>query len=139
MERNIMLIIFLLFIRLGVSSQVTIGLDEEPVEGALLQLKNQIVNADGTNSDKGLLLPRVALDPAGSATGTEAQKLISSLKTVLPAGTSVNVTQHAGLMVYNMATQTVVSGAPFAETKICPGVYIWDGTQWVRTMKKECQ
>lgn len=140
MVKKSILITLLLLTSLIASSQVTIGLEEVPAEGALLQLKNQSITAQNANSTKGLLLPRVNFDPVGSATGTTAQKLVVSLKLVLPSGTVVDETTHVGLMVYNVVTQTVSStNAPFAETKICPGVYVWNGTQWVRTMFKECQ
>lgn len=139
MEKKLIIIAILLLTSIMASSQITIGLDEEPMEGALLQLKNKTVTGQDTNSTKGLLLPRVELDPAGSTTGTVADKLVSSLKLVFPVGTVINADYHTGLMVYNMSTLSVTGGAPFAETKICPGVYVWDGSKWGRLMSKECQ
>ncbi|MDH6354171.1 hypothetical protein M2132_000493 [Dysgonomonas sp. PH5-45] len=122
------------------TAQVTVGLDEAPAGGALLQLKDKVVNGADPNSTRGLLLPRVGLDPVGSVTGTTTDKLVSSLKLTLPPATTVTAEQHVGLMIYNTITQTVTNAnAPFAETKICPGVYVWDGSKWVRTMFKECQ
>jgi len=138
MKKKLIILSLFLCISLIATSQITIGIDEEPLEGALLQLKSITVTGNNPNSTKGLLLPRVELDPVASVSGTMAQKLVASLKLILPSGASVDAEQHTGLMVYNIADLTVTTGAPFAETKICPGVYVWDGTQWIRTMLKEC-
>jgi len=124
---------------LNMNAQVTIGSDQPAVKGALLQLKTQEVAGDNPNSKQGLMLPRVELDAVGSASGSIEQKLISSLKITLPPGTIIDAPQHTGLTVYNISDSPVTSGTPFAETKICPGVYVWDGSRWQRAMKDECQ
>ncbi|MFT4222892.1 hypothetical protein [Dysgonomonas sp.] len=138
--KNVLLITLLLFTSLNALSQVTIGLDEKPAEGTLLQLKNKNVTGQTANSTKGLLLPRVELDPDKSATGNNlAEKLVKSLQITLPPGTIIDTQLHTGLTVYNTASGTIADGAPFAGEKICPGVYIWDGAEWVRYMFKDCQ
>jgi hypothetical protein len=63
---------------------------------------------DITNSSKGLLLPRVALNATNIATPVTA-----------PA---------TSLVVYNTAT------AGSGITAVTPGFYYWDGTQWVRLL-----
>jgi len=137
--KKTMLIGSLLLISLVASSQVTIGLGEEPEEGALLQLKSKNVPGREANSTKGLLLPRVELDASGSADGHDiAAQLVQSLQITLPSGRTIDAEQHTGLMIYNISEQPVTKGAPFADDKICPGVYVWDGTQWKRVMYKEC-
>lgn len=123
-------------------SQVTIGMDEQPLEGALLQLKTISVTDGSANATQGLLLPRVSFDLTNSATGTAEERLGNSLR--LPSSadlTTGDAQKHTGLMVYNTnpATGSLnTTNDLFAETKICPGVYIWDGEKWNRTMFKEC-
>lgn len=52
---------------LHMQAQVTIGLTEAPIEGALLQLKNIDNVTDGSaNATKGLLPPRVSLKSPSS-------------------------------------------------------------------------
>lgn len=121
------------------AAQVTIGIEEAPVSGSLLQLKDKNVTDGKANATKGLLLPRVELDAVNSVSGTIAQKLLNTLKLTLPSGITFNAEQHTGLMVYNINTQTVASGAPFSENKVCPGVYVWNGSSWNRLMAKECE
>ncbi len=71
---------FFLFFSLATKAQVTIGSENDPAEGALLDLKQ---NADGS-STKGLMYPRVAL----------------TSKTALTPMTGTP-SAHAGLVVYN--------------------------------------
>lgn len=96
-------------------SQVTIGLQSPPIEGALLDLKqyNDLeANAGGRNADKGLLLPRVELSSlitlSDIATGEQEQEL-----------------QYTGLTVYN----------PLAINEACliipSGIYYWGGEKWL--------
>lgn len=138
--KHIILIMLFFVISLKVWSQVTIGLDEKPAEGTLLQLKSKNATGQNVNSTKGLLLPRVELDPGGSANGNNlAEKLVKSLQITLPPETRIDAELHTGLTVYNTASGSITEGAPFAEEKICPGVYIWDGAEWVRYMFNTCQ
>lgn len=120
------LLIILINWNLSLFSQVTIGTEEKPVEGALLQLKT-IQNAIGTtpNADKGLLMPRVNLsdkyelfpmllaDPTNSESGrnTEYRNNKDSLDKV-----------HTGLLVYN-TIENYKKG-------LCPGMNVWDGKMW---------
>ncbi len=101
---------------LSLTAQVTIGQGEEPVNGALLQLKDKAnVNGKNANATKGLGMPRVELTSE------------TDLFPMYPDNasyTSVKATvdpQHTGLMVYNLS-----STAPFSE-----GVYVWNGTKWL--------
>lgn len=96
--------IFLLLFHTTVDAQVTIGSTNPPSQGALLDLK---MNDDGT-STKGLLLPRITLvdketmDPVFTTADSELKK------------------QHIGLIVYHVGGNN-----------IDPGVYTWDGEQWL--------
>lgn len=107
-------IIYLAFFLLGVCSivdaQVTIGLNSDPAEGAILQLKNKTATVDGgVNADKGLLLPRVAL-------------VAPDLLTIVENPTDADKLNHRGSVVYNM---TVDQDAGLDE-----GIYKWDGEKW---------
>jgi uncharacterized protein (TIGR02145 family) len=94
--RNIIYSVLALLIgSVNITAQVTIGSDQPPRAGAGLDLRS---------SDKGLLLPNVALsDPA-----TAFQ---------LDGGASTTAT---GMVVYN--TSAELDG---------PGVYVWDGSRWI--------
>ncbi|WP_029906766.1 hypothetical protein [Prevotella sp. 10(H)] len=139
MKIKVTFCILVLFFAPRLFAQVTIGLDESPSKGALLQLKSESVTNGGANAKAGLLLPRVELDPTNSNSGTDASKLVASLKLTLPLGTPFDAADHAGLMVYNITTKAVTSNAPFSQNKICPGVYIWNGSLWERMMSTECK
>ncbi len=92
--------------------QVTIGVGEEPVAGALLQLKD-IPNITGgfANSTKGMILPRVNL--------TNLDKLYPMFPAVYDA---MENDKHIGLTVYNIH-EDACAGIP-------KGVFVWDGSQW---------
>lgn len=100
-----------------IKSQITIGSSEKPLEGSLLQLQ-EFANSsvDGKNSNKGLLLPRVALTPSADLASTLGA----------PSGT-YNHSDHAGLTVYNLSDNS----------QFCKGVYLWTGENWERIPKKE--
>ncbi len=108
-----MLFIFHLWTSGELSAQVTIGSGIEPNQGALLDLKEKDPvdpTIDNSTANKGLGLPRVNL---------------TSLTTLSDISEAVGKeVQHTGLMVYNI--NTVVA------SNISPGIYIWDGTQWVK-------
>jgi len=124
---NIRLIIFLstlFFIQNGYT-QVTIGSDEKPVEGALLQLKNTArkINEEA-NSTKGLGLPRVNLTSIDNlfpmfakADGTPNEyyntKALKDKQDEL----------HTGLILYN--TNSCLTNYGKEE-----GIYVWDGIKW---------
>lgn len=108
----------------GVSAQVTVGNDEDPVSGSLLQIKEtKGVADDAANSSKGLSLPRVHLsnmtnlypmflaDPSNPTSGSN---------TDYTANKATLDKTHTGLTVYNTNNT-----APFNQ-----GVYTWKGTTW---------
>lgn len=82
----------------NIDAQVTIGNNTTPDANAILDLQS--------NSNKGLLLPRVALVATNNASPMSAHT--------------------AGMTVYNTAT----SGSN--EYYVSPGFYYNDGTKWVR-------
>ncbi|WP_165042956.1 FISUMP domain-containing protein [Dysgonomonas sp. ZJ709] len=90
------------------NAQVTIGIGQEPMKGALLDLKN---NTDGSSS-KGLLMPRVAL--------TNLSDIRVDISGVLIGGE----TDHIGLVVYNV-NEDFCSTIP-----IHKGIYVWYGDAW---------
>ncbi|NDV78774.1 hypothetical protein [Dysgonomonas sp. 511] len=104
----------------GIKSQVTVGVGEKPADGAILQIKEKDNTPVGVNSVRGLLMPRVKLL---SETGADMSK------TMLGAGADWVTLAHSGLWVYN--THTVDN------TDICPGLYHWEGSKWVR-MHESC-
>jgi len=86
---------------INLNAQVTIGSNTTPNANAVLDL------ISGTN--KGLLMPRVALIATNNASPTSAHT--------------------AGLTVYNTAVSPVET--PF-EYYVSPGLYYNDGTKWIR-------
>jgi hypothetical protein len=97
----------------NMKAQVSIGTDEAPVQGALLQMKevNDNVSNDKANDTKGLGIPRVEL--------TERAQLYPMFPTAYDK--TVEDAKHTGLMVWN-TNASVMEGV---------GVYYWDGKQWV--------
>lgn len=96
----------------NVSAQVSIGISEPPVEGALLQVKNIENAGTASNSTKGVLLPRVSL------------KEIDMLYPMFPKGYDKGFqdAMHAGLLVFN-------TNPDLADSKGV-GVYCWSGDKW---------
>ncbi|NNJ81651.1 MAG: hypothetical protein HKP11_05600 [Flavobacteriaceae bacterium] len=87
----------LLFCSKDLDAQVAIGTDTLE-DGAIFQMES---------SDKGLLIPRVALsDRTDDAT--------------------IDPAQVEGLWVYNTAT------AGSGNDRVSPGMYFWDGDEWIR-------
>lgn len=111
---NALSLFFLLFIFVSsIEAQVTIGANEAPVEGALLQLKSKTGVTDGSeNATAGLLLPRVSLTSLTSLDGIDT-------------GDSETAYTYTGLVVYHIADTTQSS-------YFNSGVYVWIGTQWER-------
>jgi hypothetical protein len=107
-------------------SQVTIGMGEAPVKGALLQLKEKEVLDDSSNATKGLNLPRVKLsnknslypmflnNPEDPASGANMDYSVDKLTLDR---------QHTGLMVYNL---TIDPSNGFE-----PGIFMWNGKTWL--------
>jgi len=123
--KNLILSILLLAM-LDVSAQVTIGIEEQSVSGAILQLKNITgVPDDDANAHLGLALPRVALsdnnelypmflnDPSDPNSGPTAQYVTN--KAALKK-------MHVGLIVYNIVEDD--------EKDLCLGLNKWDGEKW---------
>lgn len=102
------LFLFCILLPFSASAQVTIGSDNKPNIGAILDLKQ--TDSISVNSYKGLLLPRVALK--------NENKLYPMLKEGYDTNEEDNI--HVGLIVYN-TTNCFVGGA---------GPYVWDGEKW---------
>ncbi len=102
----------------NLSAQVTIGSGEDPVGGALLDLKQEDNNG-AKNSALGLKIPRVKLVdvnelyPMYGTTGSEDATYTANKSSLKAA--------NKGLMVYNMSE----------ESGMLKGMYIWDGEQWM--------
>lgn len=141
--RIVILLVLLSVFTLG-QAQVTIGTEDAPASGMLLQLK-QVKEADLSsanryvNASKGVVLPRVNLNVTSSISGDTGAKLVASLNLTGVTLTVDQAIMHAGLIVFNINTSDVTSGAPFSEAKVCPGVYVWMGTEWSRMMVKACE
>lgn len=101
------LLAIMLFFSITTSAQVTIGSDNPPHNDALLDLKQ----ISGGTSEKGLLLPRVALKA-----------------TNLPDPMTGHV---QGMTVYNTAF-SANDGSVAAEYYLSPGFYYNDGSKWER-------
>lgn len=120
MKKYLSLILAVLFLIHGttVSSQVTIGSTEEPVTGAVLDIKNiqpAAGNVDPLKNETsrmgGLVLPRVKLE---------------ALYTLAPFVTVPNdldiKKNHVGLVIYNVKDDSAAS--------LVRGIYCWDGEKW---------
>jgi uncharacterized protein (TIGR02145 family) len=91
--------------------QVTIGSGIEPIQGALLDLKEVQQNDGSANSTKGLMLPRVELTD------------LNNLYPMFAAGyDAMENAKHTGLIVYNIH-EDACAGIP-------RGVFVWNGSQW---------
>ena len=119
-------IIFAMLITPALKAQVTVGTQEAPVPGALLQLKT-IVDATSkgdVNATKGLNFPRVALvkqkqlQPMYSA--ADAANLSTAVKLA-----------HKGLVVYNLTDNP--------GENLSVGLNYWDGEQWNSLEQKATQ
>ncbi|MDR1730175.1 MAG: hypothetical protein LBR52_05890 [Prevotellaceae bacterium] len=108
-------------------AQVTVGLDENPVAGAILQLKEKASVTDSAqNAYRGFALPRVVLidkhelypmflaDPTDPSS-TPSADYTSNKATIKKA--------HTGLTVYNLIENDNLD--------LCKGLNLWDGTQWI--------
>ena len=102
-------VIFIILQATCMQAQVTFGLDEAPVEGALLQLKTD--QGNGVNSKRGLIMPRVELsDPKKMKIGVNE----------IPES---EYDKHIGLTVYNVIRQETAN-------RLCPGLHVWNGSMW---------
>jgi hypothetical protein len=115
---KITLLLFCLSLFSRLPAQVTIGADEAPAEGALLQLKDLLnVTTGAKNANKGLLMPRVQLV---SSTG---------LDPMFPGATSNEKIEHAGLIVYNLTEDD--------NLHLKKGIMVWNGEMWNHIKSKE--
>lgn len=109
-----------IFLCTTLHAQVTIGIDEQPVTGALLQLKNIANVTDGSqNANKGLLLPRVELIDRTS---------------LEPIDDIAKASDYLGLVVYNTTPQLVEPTSACDPTPVLGmpiGLKVWNGTEWV--------
>lgn len=115
------------------NAQVTIGSGNDPIGGALLDLKEKVPinpSVDNTTAGKGLMLPRVTL--------SKSDQLYPMFEESLTLGKYKYGTseldkadedaKHSGLTVYNLTDDCL----------FCPGIYTWDGAIWQRLMKACC-
>lgn len=111
MNRSRLLLLISLFFLFSnfIRAQVTIGSNNPPVEGALLQLKEN--DNKEANSAKGLMLPRLQL------TGHNLD--------VISINSGDTPDMYVGLTVWN------VRGVG----DICKGVNVWNGNKWVSMFK----
>lgn len=123
------LIVAVFFFVLPLQAQVTIGSNEEPIDGALLQMKTTPLVLDGSeNATKGLAFPRVKLglkDRLYPMFGTSDLTAVSSYDDAVKRAAVGKL--HTGLVVYN----TYESSGETDENKIFQeGLYVWLGDKW---------
>lgn len=114
-----LLLAFLFSVNLMVVAQVTIGVSEEPLSGALLQLKD-IKGDNAINSTKGLGLPRVDIIETRPKLGEMAESIGNS------ASVSWDEAAHIGLVVYNTNEGCTTETRRY----VYKGVYVWNGSYW---------
>jgi hypothetical protein len=125
-------VIALLLITIGAgyeaNAQVTIGSNNPPAKGALLELKTQepsaniqsVTDAGNITVDQnggGLGLPRVQL-----VDRTTLEPFVSITDPEWTSGTSHIREYHAGLTVYNLTDDPAIN--------LRQGVYVWNGSKW---------
>lgn len=110
---------------LSVHAQVTIGSEEAPVKGAILQVKDKNgITDDSDNATKGLAFPRVKLE--------QRNQLYPMYKTDATYTGATKTTidkQNAGLIVYN--TFASLPSEVNTNLKFQKGLYVWTGAEWV--------
>lgn len=114
-------ILSVLLMASALKAQVTIGSGTPPVQGALLQLKENDNPAE--NASKGLMLPRVELSDINNLFPMFADSDNPNSPNADYANPTYKDEQdklHTGLIVYNMN-----QCAPFGK-----GVFLWDGQKW---------
>lgn len=123
LKKKIVIILVSYLFSFSVIAQVTIGSNEKPVEGSILQLKNVTGNGSIT-ATKGLLLPRVAL--------TDLNYLYPMFENdpdyVNGVTTNERNLEHIGLVVYNLGCQMTGEG-----------FYVWSGNKWIAILPKQIQ
>lgn len=123
LKKKIVIILVSHLFSFSLMAQVTIGSNEKPVEGSILQLKNVTGNGSIT-ATKGLLLPRVAL--------TDLNRLYPMFENdpdyVNGVTTNEKNLEHIGLVVYNLGCQMTGEG-----------FYVWSGNKWIAVLPKQIQ
>lgn len=107
-----------------IQAQVVVGSNESPSKGSLLELKDQVIDADNVSASRGGLgLPRVML-----VDRTSLEPFIE--KTSAEWTTYLVATQkaHVGLTVYNLKSN--VDTETDSDKQLRVGVYVWNGAQW---------
>lgn len=113
--KHIILIILLIFQSAIVYSQVTVGSNVPPAEGAILDLKQQASDVNYITATKGgLVLPRVKL--------VNTTTLLPFIEATVP-DYNKHKELHQGLIVYNITSD--------AAQNLQPGIYQWDGSNWL--------
>lgn len=118
MKTNLFLVLFALA-SIHLQAQVTIGSGKEPLKGALLDMKQyemgEAGKSDGlSTSDKGMLLPRVALQG------------FTDLEPIAITASVADKRVYKGMAVYNTTTNTTKN--------LEEGIYYFDGTKWVKQL-----
>ena len=121
--KRIPLLVFLMLFTLYGYAQVTIGSGIPPVNGAILDLKQQDKPDGSENSRAGMLLPRVKL--------TDPNNLFPMFTSDGAGGYTNQVKAdedalHTGLVVYNVNT---------AGCALHPGIFVWTGNKWASLSK----
>jgi hypothetical protein len=111
MKKNLILSV-VLFICHYMSAQVTIGMLDNPQEGALLEFKenNNNITRNDPNSTKGVLFPKVSLESS------------TSLSPLYATTAEPQATTSVGMIVYNVNNNA--SG-------ITAGLCVWNGDGWI--------
>lgn len=129
---SILLLYFLIILsgNSTLSAQVTIGLGEQPISGAILQMKDKPgVSDDAFNATKGVALPRVMLSQKKQL----YPMFLTDPQSPYDPGTNPPTTEytnnkaaldksHTGLIVYNLVEND--------NEELCLGLNQWDGVQW---------
>lgn len=119
MMKKVFIVLLIMGAHMGISyGQVAIGGGNIPLEGALLDLKEQQANINNVTASKGLLMPRVMLTD------------LTKLTPMVDVESLENQKEHIGLQVYHV-------GGP--SSAIDEGLKIWDGDKWVEYYETEQQ
>jgi hypothetical protein len=112
LKKRIIVVPAILFMSaINISAQVTIGALEPPHAAAILDLSQKETLAPS----RGLLMPRVELK-------------LDLTAFQLPTTGADTPEKATGMVVYNLAENKFV----------CPGLYVWDGSNWNRLLGEAC-
>ena len=120
MNKRIVLTIIFSIAVFSISAQVTVGSDVLPVDGALLDIKQQVAHpTTNVTATKGFVLPRVELTSKTSLAP-------------LTADNAANRRSHVGLTVYNLNEVPGTASIPTLHT----GLNVWTGEAWTPVNKQ---